>query len=92
MADMEAQLSIQDRQLRYNLASAVENYNLQKENIEVSQRVFESMSRKFKYGTASSMDINQASNNLISAQNNYVQSMLSMLNAQIALEALLNNK
>jgi outer membrane protein TolC len=92
MSDIEAQLLIQDRQLRYNLTSAIENYNLQKDNIEVSQRVFESISRKFQYGTASSMDVSQASDKLITAQNNYVQSMLSMLNAQIALEQLLNNK
>jgi len=90
--DMEAQLSIQDRQLRYNLTTTIEDYNLQKENIEVSQRVFESVSRKFQYGTASAMDVSQASDKLITAQNNYVQSMLSLLNAQIALETLLNNK
>ncbi|MDR1112328.1 MAG: TolC family protein [Bacteroidales bacterium] len=91
MDDAETQLWIQDRQLRYNLTSAIENYDLQKDNIGVSQRVFESMSRKFQYGTASSVDINQASNNLIIAQNNYMQSILSLMNAKIALEELLNN-
>jgi outer membrane protein TolC len=92
MADVEAQLSMQDRQLRYNLTNTIEDYNLQKDNIEVSQRIFESMSRKFQYGTASSMEVAQASDKLITAQNNYMQSMLSILNAKIALEALLNNK
>ena len=83
-------LEIQDRQLRYNLRSSYENYETQRKNIDVSQRVFTSISNKYEHGRASSLDITNSSTNLLSAQSNYIQSVLSLLNAQIELETLLN--
>ena len=40
---------------------------------------------------SSSLDVTNASNNLITAQSNYVQSVMTLLNAQIELETLMNN-
>lgn len=91
ISDTENALRTNDKQLRYDLASAMDEYENQKNNIDVTQRVFENMTNKFKYGTASSSDLTNASNNLIAAQSTYIQAMLNMLNAQIALENLLNN-
>ena len=84
------QLKIQDRQLRYNLRSNMENYETQKKNIEVSQRVFNNISNKYEQGYVASMEVTNSSMNLISAQSNYIQSMLSLITAQIELEMLLN--
>lgn len=84
------QLQIQDRQLRFNLRSNLENYETQRKNIEVSQRVFTNISNKYEHGYSSSLDLTNASTNLIAAQSNYVQAMLELLNAQIELEELLN--
>ena len=64
----EDALYVQERQLRYNLVSALENYEM-----------------------SSSLDVTNASNNLITAQSNYVQSVMTLLNAQIELETLMNN-
>lgn len=88
----EDALYVQERQLRYNLVSALENYENQCDNIEVSQRVFNNILNKYKYGMSSSLDVTNASNNLITAQSNYVQSIMTLLNAQIELETLMNNK
>lgn len=84
------QLEIQNQQLRYNLNSAYENYKNQEENLDVTRRVLESTTNKFKYGTASSIDVTTASSNMIAAQNNYVAAMTDLVNAQIELEKLLN--
>ena len=84
------QLKIQDRQLRYNLRSNMENYETQKKNIDVSQRVFNNISNKYKQGYVSSMEVTNSSMNLITAQSNYIQAMLNLINAQIELEKLLN--
>jgi outer membrane protein TolC len=84
------QLQVKDRQLRYNLRTSFENYETQHKNIDVSQRVFTSISNKYKQGHASSMDLTNSSINLITAQSNYIQAMLELLNAQIELETLLN--
>ena len=90
MEMVKDQLKIQDRQLRYNLRSNMENYETQRKNIEVSQRVFDNISNKYEYGYASSMDVTNSSMNLIAAQSNYIQAMLEVLNAKIELENLLN--
>jgi len=84
------QLKIQDKQLRYNLRSNVENYETQRKNVEVSQRVFNNISNKYEHGYASSLDVTNSSMNLINAQSNYIQAMLNLINAQIELETLLN--
>jgi len=83
-------LEVQNKQLRYNLLSGLEDYETQEKTIEVSQRVFNSISNKFQHGIASSLDVTQSSMSLINAQSNYIQAMLNLVNAQIELEKLLN--
>ena len=90
LADTEAALKIQHRQLIYNLKSALEQYRTQKDNVEVARRVFENIALKYEYGVASALDVTNAGTNLIFAQNSYVQSLLQIVNAQISLEQLLN--
>lgn len=90
LADTEDQLKVSDRQYRYDLVSAYDNYQIQKRNIEVTQRVFDNMSKKFEYGYASSLDVTNTSTNLISAQQNYIQALTSMVTAHINLKNLLN--
>ena len=48
-------LEIQYRQLCFNLTNAYETYINEKDNIEVSQRVFNSATEKFKWGAASNL-------------------------------------
>ena len=90
LADTRDALLVQDRQLRYNLASAFESYQTQKANIDVSQRVFENISRKYEHGLTSSLEVTNASTNLIGAQTNYINALLELVNAQIELRKLLN--
>ena len=84
-------LAIQYRQLCFNLTNAYETYLNEKENIEVSQRVFASATNKYKYGASSNLELTNASNDLINAESSYVQSILSLVNAQVELEQFLNN-
>ncbi|MDR3326987.1 MAG: TolC family protein [Prevotellaceae bacterium] len=88
--DAEEGLKMQDRQLKYNLSSTYESFQIQKQNSEVSQRVFDNISEKFKYGRASSLEVTQASTDMVSAQNGYIQALVNMVNAQIELRNLLN--
>lgn len=84
-------LEIQYRQLCFNLTNAYETYLNEKDNIEVSQRVFASATNKYKYGASSNMELTNASNDLINAQSSYIQAILSLVNAQVELEKFLNN-
>jgi outer membrane protein TolC len=89
-AETTDNLAIQNEQLRYNLQNGYETYMNEKENILVTQRVFESTTKKFNYGVASNMELINASNDLISAQSTYVQAVLALVNAQVELEKFLN--
>jgi len=90
--DMVAeQLLIQEKQLRYNLVNANLQYNSQKENVEVSKRVYASMENKFRQGMASSLDLTQANSQYLSAENNYVSALMNLLQTKLALDKLLNN-
>jgi len=83
------QLLLQEKQLRYNLKSAQASYELQKKNITVSQRVFDNITKKYEQGLSSSLELTNANNNLLTAQGNYISSVISLLNAQDSLKKLL---
>ena len=90
MHDTEQQLQVQHRQLCYNLSTAFDTYNTQRQNMEVTQRVFDNISSRYEHGYSSAMDLTQTGTTLINAQSTYVQSIMEFLNARIALEKLLN--
>ncbi len=82
-------LKVQFNQVCYDLMSAVESYMIQKDNLTVSKRVFTNTSEKYQYGRASSLEVTNASTDLITAQSNYVQAVMNVITAQISLEELM---
>ncbi len=89
LADAKDQLEISYNQLKYNLITAYENFETQSKSVEVMKRVMASTANKYKYGTASSFDLTNASTNLLNAHTNYIQAILTLLNSQKALKQLL---
>jgi outer membrane protein TolC len=85
------QLLMQEKQLRYNLANANEQYKSQKSNIDVAKRVYTSMENKYRQGMASSLELTQANSLYLQAENNYVAALMNLLQTKIALDKLLNN-
>ena len=83
-------LRVQYNQLRYDLASALETYDIQRRNLDVTQRVFANVTEKYNYGRASSLEVTTASSDIITAQSNYIQAVMNVISAQVALENLLN--
>jgi len=90
LEDSELALRVQHRQLVYNLNSALEKYDIQKKSVEVAQRVFDNIALKYEHGVSSSMDVTNSGTNLVTAQSNYVQAVLDIVSAQLALETMLN--
>jgi outer membrane protein len=85
------QLKLQEKQLRYNLVNANVQYHSQKDNVDVSKRVYKSMENKFRQGMASSLELTQANSLYLQAENNYVSSLMNLLQTKLALDKLLNN-
>lgn len=82
-------LQVQFNQLCYDLASAIETYQIQKKNLEVTQRVLANTAEKYKYGRASNLEVTNASTDIITAQSSYIQAVMSVLSAETSLENLL---
>lgn len=87
---LEDQLALQEAQARYNLQNAAENFKLQKQNVNVAKSVLGHYQAKFRAGAISSLDLTQANNNYLSAENNYTSACLSLLQAQTDLLKLYN--
>jgi len=84
------QLRIQEKQSRYNLKNAIDQYNSQKENVDVAKSVYDSYREKYRQGLISSLDLTNVNNNYLQAQSAYISSLFQVLQAQTALEKLLS--
>ena len=84
------QLLMQEKQLRYNLINANEQFMSQRDNIEIAGRVLKSFQNKYNQGMASSLDLTQANNNYLTAQNNYISALMNLLQTKVAFDKLMN--
>ncbi|MBP6977876.1 MAG: TolC family protein [Bacteroidales bacterium] len=87
---LEEQLMLTEKQLRVNLASAYDQYLNRKNNVDVTLRIYESYQFKFEQGVASSLDLATANNNYLQAESEYLTSIITLLNAQLDLQKLMN--
>ena len=85
------QLTLQEKQLRYNYDNLLEQYSSQKKNVQVAKEVLEQMNRKFQQGVASSLDLTSANNDYLTAETDLTGTLLQLLNAKLALRKLNNN-
>lgn len=90
LEDTELALNVKHSQCIFNLNNAIDSYATQKQSVEVARKVFDNVAKKFKFGVASSLDVTNAATSLVTAQSNYVQALLNVVNAQVELEKLLN--
>lgn len=87
---LEDNLMLQEAQYRYTLQSALDNYDLQKENVKVAKSVLGHYQAKYEAGAISSLDLTQANTNYLTAENNYMSACLDLLQAQTNLLKLYN--
>jgi outer membrane protein TolC len=75
---------------RSNYQFSIENYENAKKNIALAERIENKNQIKFTEGLATSFDLRQAQTQLYTAQQEYFQSMLDVINAKSNLETVLN--
>ncbi len=85
---LEDQLSVQFKQLQFNLKNAIEGYETQKKNVDVSRSVYEDLKRKYEQGIISGLELTTADNNYLQAESDYLTSILEVLKAQNELNTL----
>jgi outer membrane protein len=87
---LEDQLALQERQLRYNLANAIDQYLNRKKNVDVTLRIYQNYQFKYEQGVASSLDLTVSNNSYLQAESDYLQSIITLLDARLALQKLMN--
>ncbi len=90
IALMEDNLAQNAEQYAFDLQTAQDAYDLQKENLEVARRVLENYRNKYNQGALSSLDLTQANTNYLSAESTYASAALDLLMAQTKLLKLYN--
>lgn len=84
------QISLEIKRAKSNYQLAVENYQTNKKNLKLAESIEHKNEVKFQEGVASSFELRQAQTQLYSAQQDYLQSMVDLLNAKATLETELN--
>ncbi len=90
IALMEDNLAQNAEQYAFDLQTAQDAYDLQKENLEVARRVLENYRNKYNQGALSSLDLTQANTNYLGAESSYASAALDLLMAQTKLLKLYN--
>ncbi len=85
---LEQQLLINEKQLKYNLRIALDQYEIQKKNAEISKKVYDNINLKYQQGVVSSLDLTTANNNYITSEANYIRSLMNLLEADVSLKKL----
>ena len=94
----KTQLDETDQKIKLQYASAksefdfsVEELSTAKSNLALAERIEKKQQIKFKEGLSSSFDFNEAQRQLYTAQQNYLQTMVNIINKKATLEKI-NNK
>lgn len=71
---------------------SLELYGTNKDNLRLAERIENKQSIKFKEGISSSFEFTEAQRQLYTAQQNYLQSMIDVINKKTALDKITNTK
>ncbi len=83
-------LQVEFLQAKYDFANALEKFRIEKDNLELSEKVVEVTRTKYQEGLASSLDLTQVNDQFLNSLSNYTSAMVEVLNAKIAIDALMN--
>jgi outer membrane protein TolC len=90
LTQTEQQLKLQFEKARSDYEFSLEQLTTSKSNLNLAERIENKNQIKFKEGLASSFDLTKAQEQLYSAQQTYLQTMLDVINKRATLEKLLN--
>ncbi len=90
LVNTRQELKIRIKRAQNELAFAQQDLETKKQAQNLAKRIEEKNQIKFFEGLASSFELSQAQTQLYSAQKQYMEAMLSVLNKHIALDVLLN--
>jgi outer membrane protein TolC len=90
LTETEQRLKLQIASAKSDYQFAIEDYDNKKQNLNLAERIETKNQTKFFEGIASSFELRQAQIQLYSAQQEFLQAMLDVINKKAELETVLN--
>ncbi|PCJ92796.1 MAG: transporter [Flavobacteriaceae bacterium] len=91
LTEAEEQIRLQLENTKSNYTLAIEEYETTKKNLNLAERIEKKNEIKYFEGMASSFELRQAQIQLYATQQEYLQSMVNVINRKTELEIILNN-
>jgi len=90
LTQAESQIRLQHETAKSEYLLAIEQYNTSKDNLNLAERIENKNQIKYTEGLATSFELRQAQTQLYSTQQEYLQSMVAVINRKTALENIIN--
>ncbi|MBO0342267.1 MAG: TolC family protein [Allomuricauda sp.] len=88
--EAQAQIRLQLESAKSDYILAIEQYGTYKDNLELAERIEKKNQIKYSEGLATSFELRQAQTQLYTSQQEYLQSMVDVINKKTELENILN--
>lgn len=92
LTEAEQQIRLQLENAKNNYTLAIDNYETAKQNLMLSERIENKNQIKYKEGLATSFELRQAQTQLYTTQQEFLQSMVEVINKKTELEIIINTK
>ncbi len=90
LTETEERIRLQLEQAKSDYILAIEQYETTKQNLDLAERIEKKNQTKYLEGLASSFELRQAQLQLYTSQQEYLQSMVDVINNKTALENIIN--
>ena len=90
LTEAEEQIRLQHENLKSDYILAIEEYQTSKDNLALAERIENKNQIKYSEGLATSFELRQAQTQLYATQQEYLQSMVDVINRKTELENILN--
>jgi outer membrane protein TolC len=90
LKETEQKLQLQLKKVRNDYILALESFQTSKDNLKLAERIEKKNEIKYSEGIASSFDLTLAQTQLYTAQQDYLQAMIDVINKKTELENILN--
>lgn len=92
LTQAESQIKLQHATAKSDYILAIEEYQTSKDNLDLAERIENKNQIKYSEGLATSFELRQAQTQLYSTQQEYLQSMVDVINKKTALENIINQE
>jgi len=91
LTETQERIRLQLEKAKSDYLLAIEQYATTQKNLNLAERIEQKNQIKYREGIASSFELRQAQTQLYTAQQEYLQSMVDVINAKTELEVIANN-